>query len=233
MSVLLPILLALLAAPPTASDTLGVSPSPARAVKVTTGSAHTLSVSGTSGTVTTRMPGNDAILLGMDIDESGDAPCEVELYWWRENGDSAPQGIFETTFTLCGTPFNASGLVAVGHDSGSLQYRYFSAPEYVYYAAHGVRTCHNRAGTRVKGVRLFGSTINQDNDREVRRDPALKRDFERTNCNTWQTVRKCPAGEVVVGIDIHTSGTSITGLAPKCATVSVVQDNSAGTRRSN
>ena len=228
MSVLVPILLAFFAA----SDMLDAPP-PARAVKVTTGTPHTLSVSGASGTVASRMPGNDAILLGFDIDESGDAPCQVDLYWWRENGDSSPQGNITTTFTLCGTQHQASGLAVVANTGTALNYRYYDNSEYAYYAAHGIRTCLNNAGTRVKGVRLFGSTINQDDDREVRRDPALKRDFERPNCNTWQTVRKCPAREVMVGIDIHHDGSSISGLAPKCAAVTVVQDNSVGERRSN
>ncbi|MEO0559440.1 MAG: hypothetical protein AAF170_14790, partial [Bacteroidota bacterium] len=105
---------------------------------------------------------------------------------------------------------------------------------YVFRAAHGLRACLNGRGTRIKGVRLFGSTINQDDDGDVRRDPALKRDFERPNCNTWKTKRTCSAGEVIVGLDIHHDASSIKGLAPKCASVTVAPDgSSAGTRRSN
>ncbi|MEO0559389.1 MAG: hypothetical protein AAF170_14530, partial [Bacteroidota bacterium] len=142
MSVLIPVLLAFLAASSPASDTLDGRHAPTQDVIVSTGSAHTLSLSGASGTVTTRMPGNDAILIGLDIDESGDAPCDLDLIWWRNtNDDDLPQGGFTTNFTLCGEPGQSTGLVAVGHDGGAqIEFRDSvgptSNPHYVFRAAH-------------------------------------------------------------------------------------------------
>ena len=194
--------------------------------QVFTGDPHSLGVSGeVGGQTATRMPGDDAILWGVDLDEQGDKPCDLTLHWWRENGSpSVRQGWFTTHFSVCGTRYETGGTAAVGHDGdinvpiaeGSASPTLGDA----WVAAHGLRTCLNRRDDRIKGIRVFGSTLDQDGAQEVRRAPSLKRDFERANCHEWQATRKCPAGEVLVGVDIHHSGGAIHGLTPKCAAVS-------------
>ena len=223
--VLLPLLSALLALSP--ADT---SSTPARTLSITTGTAHTLSVSGVAGgSVDTRMPGGNAILWGLHLDEASDKPCDLELFWWRQDTSSRTQGLFKTTFRLCGDQTSSDGFVGVGYSNDYIVWGMNGIPTgnphvlspSVFLAAHGLRACLNRRGDRVKGVRLFGSTVNQDDAGEARRDPGLKRDFERTNCTTWKTIRKCDEGDVMVGVDIHHSGGEIHGLAPKCASVTV------------
>lgn len=204
-----------------------------RVLVVETGTPHTLSVSGLAGnTVTTRMPGNDAILWGLHLDEKGDVPCDLELFWWRQNTRSdLTQGLFKTRFRTCGDATSSNGWAAIGHTESMIwldsdgvptgdPHEVDGAPD-TFLAAHGLRACLNRRGDRIKGVRLFGSTVNQDGEGEARRDPALQSEFERTNCNEWKPMRRCPVGEVMVGVDIHTTGDEIHGLAPKCASVEV------------
>jgi hypothetical protein len=197
---------------------------------ITTGTARTLSISGTTGgQITSRMPGTNAIFWGLHLDESADAPCDLDLFWWRADGGALTQGLFKTTFRLCGVQSSSDGFVGVGWHGGALVTDSNGVPTgsphhlggSAYLGAHGLRACLNRGGDRVKGVRLFGSTINQDNAREVRRDPALLRDFERTNCNEWKATQMCNSGEVVVGLDIHHTDHEIRGFAPKCASVTV------------
>ena len=198
--------------------------------KVETGPSHTLGISGANGaSITTRQPGNDAVLLYLSLDEQGDAPCDLVLGWWRHD-EHDPDGFFTTEFQPCGEQSSGNGYVAVGGVRGSLGYggATFPPPYFemntqegfpIFYAAHGIRACLNSAGTRVKGIRLFGSAVNQDGAGGVQREPAFKRDFERPNCNTWKLARRCPEGEVIVGLDIHHTGDNITGFAPKCAEV--------------
>jgi len=222
---LLILLSALLALSP--ADTLET---PARTLSITTGTAHTMNVSGVAGgTVGTRMPGNNAILWGLHLDESGDKPCDLELFWWRQDTSSHTQGLFKTTFRLCGDKTSSDGFVGVGYSNSYIVWGSNGVPTgnphvlapSVFLAAHGVRACLNSRGDRIKGVRLLGSTVNQDGAGEVRRDFGLMRDFERTNCNEWKTIRKCDTGEAIVGLDIHHSDGEIHGLAPKCAAVTV------------
>jgi hypothetical protein len=199
---------------------------------IETGSASTLGVSGVAtDDVTTRMPGNNAILWGLHLDEKSDAPCDLDLFWWRKDTSTRTQGLYKTRFQLCGERNSSNGFVGVGWPPGAPLVTdsngiptgdpHRVAGSSTYLAAHGLRACLNRRGDRVKGVRLFGSTVNQDGAGEARRDVGLKRDFERTNCNEWKVARRCPEGEVMVGVDIHHTDTEIHGLAPKCASVTV------------
>ncbi|GAB5534517.1 MAG: hypothetical protein Rubg2KO_07660 [Rubricoccaceae bacterium] len=227
--VLLPILSALLALSPAAPapDSLET---PARTLSITTGTVETLNVTGVAGgSSDTRMPGGNAILWGLHLDEASDKPCDLELFWWRQDTSSRTQGLFKTTFRLCGDKTSSDGFVGVGYSNSYIVWDSNGVPTgnphvlapSVFLAAHGVRACLNRRGDRIKGVRLLGSTVNQDDAGEARRDFGLMRDFERTNCNTWKTIRKCDVGDVVVGVDIHHSDGEIHGLAPKCAPVTV------------
>ena len=209
------------------SDTLDT---PLQTLTITTGSAETLNVSGVAGgTAVTKMPGANAILWGVHLDESGDKPCDLEMYWWRYDEGTRRQGLFGTSFRLCGDQNSGNGFVGVGYSNSYVVMGANNAPTgnphvlapSVYLAAHGLRVCLNRRGDRIKGIRLLGSTVNQDGAGEVRRDFGLMRDFERTNCNEWKTIRKCDTGEAIVGLDVHHSDGEIHGLAPKCAAVTV------------
>lgn len=208
------------------ADTLSApSPPTESSVVITTGTPHTLSVSGLGGgDAVTKQPAGGALLLGVRLDERRDRPCELRFYWWRNNNDNRPQGIFETELDICdGHANSANGFAAVGVPEwrSRTEPGDFTMGSGTFVAAHGLRVCLNRGGDRVKGIRLFGSTINQDNSGDVRRDPALKREFERVNCNEWKPARRCDAGEVIVGVVVHHDGDEIHGLAPKCAAVEV------------
>lgn len=83
---------------------------------------------------------------------------------------------------------------------------------------HGLAVCLNNNETRLKGVRVYGSTLQPDGT--FRRDPALQDEtFKRSNCSKWQTPQLCPAGELVVGVNVRSSDDGVVGLALQCMQV--------------
>ncbi|MBL4688329.1 MAG: hypothetical protein JKY37_27325 [Nannocystaceae bacterium] len=85
----------------------------------------------------------------------------------------------------------------------------------------GVRVCMNRQRTRVKGIKVYGASINNDGD--VRRDSAYSDHFSRSNCHTWERARMCPAQQVATGVHFNYSGRSLVGIALECQAVRTVQ----------
>lgn len=88
----------------------------------------------------------------------------------------------------------------------------------------GVRVCMNRQRTRVKGIKAYGASI--DNDGRVTRDSAYNGSFARPNCARWESPRLCPSQQVATGVQFHyTSGSnaSLVGIALQCQAVTTVQ----------
>jgi len=86
----------------------------------------------------------------------------------------------------------------------------------------GVRVCLNNAGTRVKGLRLYGTKL--DRATGALNNLAGYEGWSRPNCNTWKTIRYCPAGKVAtrIGIEYRVQqfiGDEVQGLKLICRSV--------------
>ena len=172
----------------------------------------TTNISGVAGNShTTREPGNDAFLYGMEFDEVSDRPCYLKLYWWRHNVATVPgDWLFETVFNKCpgGSPPGDEELIIPNVSIVNLR------------AIHALKVCLSGAANhRLKGMMIYGSHIDRSGDSGVERDTALQQHFERPNCATQQQKRSCDPGKVAVGVIIEHDGDSIVGLSLKCTAV--------------
>jgi hypothetical protein len=181
----------------------------------------TTSISGNSSSYTTALRADrHYVLAALAFSERGDAPCYVTAQFMsRRHGRVEPLHV-ETD--LCERSINDIRGVSVGNP-GPLA------------AIHALKVGLNRKGNKLKAVATEGSTIDQDDAGEVRRDPGLSDSFQRPNFKRpWKTKVSCEEGEVAVGLVIHyrpnnTVGfhthPSIEGLALECAAVSVHEWN--------
>lgn len=97
-------------------------------------------------------------------------------------------------------------------------------------AISGLRVCTDGRSDAVRGVTLYGSTINARGEGEVRRDGGLTESFESSTCRSWQPIARCAADRVAVGLSAYhgtvRSGAAegqrvLTGLRLTCSRVSV------------
>lgn len=209
-----------------------------RQIGVQTGTVTTRNISGqpSDGAVTI-LPGNNAVFFGAIIAERSDAPCHLYAYFWRKPTPQADFEFVEEEYSYCGSngPTNSSKkYVGIG-DSHVVQTSYWTVDGVSPYlggtlhAARGLQVCdndRNQNNIRMKGLKLFGATVDRDNNQSINRDSALDNSEQRTNCREWRTAQTCPNNQVMVGFDIHyradgTDPYSITALAPKCAPVTI------------
>lgn len=159
-------------------------------------------LSGYSGSVTTRQPGQNAFLYGIEGDEKSDQPCYMKFHWWRTTGANSHETVR--------TEFRTSK--CSGIDSGDKQ-AIFSGAAKDRVAVSSLSVCTNKKSNhRLKGVELTGRQL----DGSVLRSAGLEK-YARTNCASWKAASTCPIGQLAVGVDIHSSDDSITGLRLKCA----------------
>jgi hypothetical protein len=104
-------------------------------------------------------------------------------------------------------------------NSGSLQTLEFTGTDtYI----RGIQVCTNNSGTRVKGVKLYGATLNRSTGALT--NVATPKAFDRPNCNgNWKVAQYCPAGEIAtkirVSYDDRYANREINGLALTCREV--------------
>jgi hypothetical protein len=113
-------------------------------------------------------------------------------------------------------------------------------------ALDGLGICQRNGNDELKGLRVHGSMLDLSGASVVANPivttqptvaggvtipPGARRNeqAQRPNCNSWQTIRTCPSGKVLVGLDVHykfpnignQERARITGLAPKCAAITI------------
>ncbi|MEM1056043.1 MAG: hypothetical protein AAGI52_10990 [Bacteroidota bacterium] len=118
-------------------------------------------------------------------------------------------------------------------------------------ALDGVGICQRNSNDEMKGLRIHGSRLDLDGSRvetspivttsaqtaggvTIPAGARVNEEFKRPNCSAnnggWKPIRTCAANEVLVGLDIHykfpgitgnQDRARITGLAPKCARVTI------------
>ncbi len=180
-----------------------------RSINAATGIEPTL-ISGFQGSdSTTKEPGSSAILSGLEFDEVGDKPCFIRSHWWRFTSENIRQE-FTTTFNICSK--------TVDGDKSIL----FSNARTTKTGVHGIQVCNNGQNNhRVKGVRLFGATVDKDGDGQVKTITATP-SFERTNCKPpWKSMRTCDGQKIAVGLIVKHTKDEITGLGLRCADIQV------------
>jgi len=160
-------------------------------------------------------------IYAIEMGERGDVPCYVKIYYWtgedRERRSVASGG-------CTGNPTSRS-LQRIGYRDSQV------TPNGSLKAVRGLQVCSNgRSGDRyrVKGLRLLAARLTEVDTGDsgtvaVRANSSADASFERPNCQEWEQVRTCPAGQMMTDIDVHYrmdgSRREITGLAPRCATM--------------
>ena len=136
-------------------------------------------LSGYSGSVTIRQPGNDAFLYGIEGNEKSDNPCYVKLHWWRTTGPSSHE-----TLT---TQFKTDKCSNV--DKGDKK-AIFEGAAKERIAVSSLAVCtNNKSNHRLKGVELTGRELDDD----VLKSAGLEK-YARTNCASWKSASACPTG---------------------------------------
>ncbi|MDX2504294.1 MAG: serine hydrolase domain-containing protein [Gammaproteobacteria bacterium] len=158
----------------------------------------------TSTDKTTRQPGSDAILYGLEFDEQSDKPCYIKAHWWRHSGANLPDEL-TTTFNICkNTPKVQEALI-------------FSSTTTNRLAVNSIQVCsNNKNNHRMKGVKITSTSVDKNESGKAQSTNA-NLSYEFPNCATWKAIRSCISGEVAVGLNVHHSNDEITGLELICS----------------
>lgn len=213
----------------TLSPTAAVAASPAplpswdRTVFRPTGGVTTTRVSGRAGVVELATTPQADFLVRFRGRERNDDPCQNQAEFFHERALSPrvttriPQ--WKTDWTnRCGRGLSASqnsereALPAGGafrQQDGTLR------------VIAGVRVCMNRKRTRVKGIRVYGASINSAGG--VSRDSLYNGEYRRSRCSSWESARMCPNGQVATAAQFNYDRTSLVGIALQCQAVTTVQ----------
>jgi len=133
---------------------------------------------------------------GINVRERRDSPCWASLQGWSFGGPRAKN------IELCKQPGYASEKRA-NVEGNSTNQR----------AITGLQVCLNAAGTRLKGVRVWGGAADESG---VFHADGSSDTARRTNCSWWKDRVDCPAGQAAVGLRARKSGNAINGLALVC-----------------
>jgi hypothetical protein len=165
----------------------------------TGGSAFTTPVSGDAGQGSQVLGPAGTVLTSLEFFEQSDRPCGIVAGFasWSLDGDQRAEGEdFRTRRFGCA----GNSPQRVGARTGE--------------AISGIRICQRRQNDRLKGARVRTGHLVPDG-----LEPASEPNFERPNCNDWQSWALCTQGQVATGIVVHTAEAGITGIALKCSDV--------------
>ena len=176
----------------------------------------TTSISGNSSNEYLVLRGDrNYVLFALSFAERTDDPCYVRAVFATARHGSGERNIVQDTEeTLCASSSNDWQGLSTGDTPALLE------------AIHAIRVGMNRKDNKIKAVTIYGSTIDQDESGEVRRDPGLSESFERPNFKEpWKNKVSCGPGHVAVGVVLHyhdkSRNPSVEGIALECAEVSV------------
>ncbi|GAB5533874.1 MAG: hypothetical protein Rubg2KO_01230 [Rubricoccaceae bacterium] len=216
-----------------------------------TGSTTTTVTSGGGGTsngmvLSEHVQTNDwnpthGILSQLSLAEAGDNPCAIRGTYWQAPSSTVEDGERTLDFSRGETNYAVSCDNQTGFRHSNAGYSRRSAgrsPSSLNPTAiRGLQVCHNDRDGRnykLKGLRVFMATINQDGNGEVSPDPGLTSTFERNHCREWSREVTCPSGQVAVGVKVYyhdgrnnrgrnaiSNPDRITGLALQCRRVRV------------
>ena len=144
---------------------------------------------------------------------SGDYQAAYEITMWEHQNEPCRVKV-RTRHVNTYSGRSAEWKDCYGSASGSAAKTISFTQEDTY--INGVQVCHNNAGTRIKGVKIFGKKLNRNTG--ALSDAGSKK-FERPNCKNWKPVRYCPAGKVADGIRVTTVGRDASGIALSCRTL--------------
>jgi len=216
-----------------------------------TGSTTTTITSGDGGTsngmvLSEHVDDNDwapshGILSRLSLAEASDNPCAIRGTFWQAPSSTIEDGERELDFSSGETNYAVRCDTQTGFRHNSAGYSRRSAgrspsssnPT----AIRGLQVCHNDRDGRnykLKGLRVFMATINQDGNGNVTPDPGLTDEFARNHCREWSREVYCPSGQVAVGVKVYyhdgrnnrgnnarSNPDKITGLALQCRRVTV------------
>jgi hypothetical protein len=185
-----------------------------RVVRVSNNTTTT-SISGNSSSqYLTLSGGPHHVLVALSFAERTDDPCYVRAVFKTAQHGHVESTIVDTEDTLCASTSNDWQGLGTGNTPALLE------------AIHAIRVGMNRKGNKIKAVTTYGSTIDQDESGEVRRDPGMTDSFERPNFREpWKDKVSCGSGEVAAGVVLHyhekSRNPSVEGIALECADVTV------------
>lgn len=156
---------------------------------------------------------NGGPIYAIEMGERNDRPCYLKVFYTRQNAQYRESEEFEVCAGSGPTSSSRRRIGAATPAPGTSR-----VP-----ALRGLQVCSNdRNGSnyRVKGLRVRMGRSHETGSGSVSNDPSGNDDFARSNCRDWEQLRMCPAGQVIVALDVHYSlgggQGAITGLAPRC-----------------
>ena len=177
--------------------------------------AMTTAISGTSGSRVTTLNGpRNYVLQAIEFSERGDNPCYIKAFFVTARHGYGTEQYTTEESDSCSASNNDKKVVSTGNSNAPLE------------AIHAIQVGHNKAGDKVKAVRINGSSIDQDGSGDVRQDAGMTDSFERPNFKEpWKNRVSCPVGQVAVGLVLHHTGfnddSRLEGIALKCASATV------------
>jgi hypothetical protein len=178
-----------------------------------TGSVTVTAVSGFTGTDVHTLGDEDstqqAVYAIMSLERSND-PCYVAVGTEDLNNEGIESAPLKDH---CGAGGPTSSLLHAGY----LDTEHGGSDDHVF--VRGVQVCMNGDLNKVKGISVVGSKLTSTGS--LVSMAAIADD--RTNCDSWRTLRTCPAGQVATAVDVHFATGSepkeIIGLALRCRAV--------------
>ncbi len=181
-----------------------------------TGTITTTGVSGKAGSVNIARRTRHDFLAAIGLSETKDKPVYMIAALGHERALSprVPDRVFN------------SGQVIVGKKPDSSRSRKFAkVPSALARLDNGtmrviagVRVCMNKKRTRVKGIKVYGASI--DPSGAVTRGSEFNGGFQRPNCTSpWHPRKMCPTNQVATGLEFHTKSGILTGIALQCQRV--------------
>ena len=194
---------------------------------VETGRVTTMGISGRSAqAVQTLMPGEDAVLVSLNVGSKNGRMCFVQAEFWRKPTAAGARTTVRRRFDQCrpqiGRRPTFPGPVrhmSLGPDSEEFT-------DTTFRVATGLQACSVDGAPRLSNRMVL--LLPSESDTRGRLTPlTAQRNAEEavrsTSCrmNALQA-RTCPAGQAVVGVDVHyrpspIRDATVMGLAPKCA----------------
>jgi hypothetical protein len=147
-------------------------------------------------------------LYGLELAEEGDGPCYLKAKSRHLNN-----------YSTASYTYDANGCSE--NDSSRETVEFTGTDTYI----RGIQVCMNSDGERIKGVKIFGATLNRSTGALT--NVATPKEFDRPNCNTWKVAQYCPPGEVATQVrisyvDFAYYTDEINGLALVCRAVEPV-----------